>query len=64
MVQIGCFFYALIILLSPFLVATHQSIDDVIPCVLNTDCPRDMCPIHLFPKCINLLCRCSYWEDN
>ncbi|AES78304.2 putative Late nodulin [Medicago truncatula] len=59
MARILYFFFAFLIFVSLFMVATNESIPEVLPCLFSNECPPDLCPIDLFPKCINLSCQCS-----
>ncbi|AES78309.1 Nodule Cysteine-Rich (NCR) secreted peptide [Medicago truncatula] len=63
MARILCFFYGLLIFVSLFMVATNQSIPDVLPCLFSNECPPDLCPTDLFAKCINLTCQCTAEYD-
>ncbi|AES66910.1 putative Late nodulin [Medicago truncatula] len=55
MARVISLFYALIIFLFLFLVATNG---DLSPCLRSGDCSKDECPSHLVPKCIGLTCYC------
>ncbi|CAL5212077.1 unnamed protein product [Lathyrus oleraceus] len=51
MVEIVKFVYFFIVFLSLILVAMSMDIDTFVDCTHHSDCPFDLCPFPLKPRC-------------